>query len=69
MSVTPLLRVSGMTDWSQIVQEHGPLVWRTAYRLLNHEADAADCFQRTFVSASRRAWVSAAISAEAADGA
>src|SRR5437588_7290403 len=51
MSVTPLLRVSDMTDWSQIVQEHGPLVWRTAYRLLNQDADAADCFQRTFVSA------------------
>ncbi len=40
-----------MTDWSQIVGEHGPMVWRTAYRLLGNEADAADCFQRTFVSA------------------
>src|SRR5689334_22597674 len=40
-----------MTDWSSIVQEHGPLVWRTAYRLLNREADAADCFQQTFLSA------------------
>lgn len=40
-----------MTDWSQVVQEHGPLVWRTAHRLLGNEADAADCFQRTFVSA------------------
>jgi RNA polymerase sigma-70 factor (ECF subfamily) len=40
-----------MTDWSQIVEQHGPAVWRVAVRLLNHEADAADCFQRTFVSA------------------
>src|SRR5947209_9205691 len=40
-----------MTDWSEIVQQHGPAVWRTARRLLNNEADAADCFQRTFVSA------------------
>jgi RNA polymerase sigma-70 factor, ECF subfamily len=40
-----------MIDWSQIVHEHGPIVWRTVYRLVNHEADAADCFQRTFVSA------------------
>jgi RNA polymerase sigma-70 factor, ECF subfamily len=40
-----------MTDWSQIVQEHGPIVWRTAHRLLNNEADACDCFQRTFISA------------------
>ena len=40
-----------MTDWPQIVAEHGPMVYRTAYRLLSHDADAADCFQRTFVSA------------------
>ncbi|HEV2948238.1 MAG TPA: sigma factor [Gemmataceae bacterium] len=40
-----------MTDWSQIVEQHGPAVWRTAVRLLRNEADAADCFQRTFVSA------------------
>jgi RNA polymerase sigma-70 factor (ECF subfamily) len=40
-----------MTDWSQIVQHHGPIVWRTAHRLLNNEADACDCFQRTFISA------------------
>jgi RNA polymerase sigma-70 factor, ECF subfamily len=40
-----------MTDWSKIVQEHGPLVWRTAIRLLHRAADADDCFQRTFVSA------------------
>jgi RNA polymerase sigma-70 factor (ECF subfamily) len=40
-----------MTNWSQIVQEHGPVVWRTAHRLLGNEADEADCFQRTFVSA------------------
>jgi RNA polymerase sigma-70 factor, ECF subfamily len=40
-----------MIDWSQIVEQHGPLVWRTSQRLLCHEADAADCFQRTFISA------------------
>src|SRR5437667_17364 len=27
------------------------MVWRTIRRLVRHEADAADCFQRTFVSA------------------
>ncbi len=42
-----------MTDWSRVVREHGPIVWRTAYRILNNEADAADCFQNTFVSAFR----------------
>jgi RNA polymerase sigma-70 factor (ECF subfamily) len=40
-----------MTDWPQIVQQHGPMVWTTLYRLLAHEADAADCFQLTFMSA------------------
>jgi RNA polymerase sigma-70 factor (ECF subfamily) len=40
-----------VVDWSQIVQQHGPLVWRTVYRLLRHDADTADCFQRTFLSA------------------
>ena len=40
-----------MTDWSEVVQQHGPIVWRTVYRLLNNEADASDCFQDTFVSA------------------
>ena len=40
-----------MTDWDAVVREHGPAVWRTACRLLTHEADAADCFQNTFVSA------------------
>src|SRR4029079_1257135 len=40
-----------MTDWASIVAEHGSLVWHTAYRLLNHEADAADCYHRTFLAA------------------
>ena len=40
-----------MTDWSQIVQQHGPIVWRTACRLLTNEADAHDCFQLTFIAA------------------
>ena len=40
-----------MTDWPSIVRDHGPLVWRTAFRLLNRHADAADCFQQTFLAA------------------
>jgi RNA polymerase sigma-70 factor (ECF subfamily) len=40
-----------VTDWPSIVRQHGPLVWKTVYRLLNQEADAADCFQETFVCA------------------
>jgi RNA polymerase sigma-70 factor (ECF subfamily) len=39
-----------MTDWPTILRDHGPLVWRTAYRLLGRHADAEDCFQRTFLA-------------------
>ncbi|HEY2249756.1 MAG TPA: sigma-70 family RNA polymerase sigma factor [Planctomycetaceae bacterium] len=38
-------------DWSQILEAHGRIVWSTVYRLVNDEADAADCFQETFVAA------------------
>lgn len=38
-------------DWQTIVTEYGPLVWRTAYRLLANHADSADCFQETFLAA------------------
>ena len=38
-------------DWKIIVEEHGPLVWQTAQRLLANHADAADCFQETFLTA------------------
>ena len=38
-------------DWQTIVTEYGPLVWRTAYRLLANHADTADCFQDTFLAA------------------
>ena len=38
-------------DWPQVIEQHGAMVWRIVRRLVNHEADAADCFQRTFVSA------------------
>lgn len=40
-----------MTDWDAIVRAHGPFVWRTACRLLARPADAADCFQNTFLAA------------------
>lgn len=40
-----------MTDWPEMVRLHGPLVWRTVYRLVGREADAADCFQEAFVAA------------------
>ena len=40
-----------MTDWRAIVEQFGPIVWKTAYRILGNESDAADCFQETFLSA------------------
>ncbi len=29
-------------DWQAVVEEYGPLVWQTAYRLLGNQADAGD---------------------------
>ncbi|HJT77746.1 MAG TPA: sigma-70 family RNA polymerase sigma factor, partial [Gemmataceae bacterium] len=40
-----------MVPWSEVVQQHGPLVWQTVYQLVRREADAADCFQNTFLAA------------------
>ena len=40
-----------MIDWQAIVRKHGPIVWRTAYRLVGNHTDAADCFQETFTCA------------------
>lgn len=39
-----------MVDWPQIVKDHGPLVWQAVYRIVRQEADAADCFQNTFIA-------------------
>jgi len=38
-------------DWPLVLSKHGPGVWKTVYRLLGNEADAADCFQETFMCA------------------
>ena len=40
-----------VNDWKTVVEGYGPLVWQTAYRLLANSADAADCFQETFLAA------------------
>jgi RNA polymerase sigma-70 factor (ECF subfamily) len=40
-----------MLDWGAILAEHGERVWRTVYRLLDHHADALDCYQETFLAA------------------
>lgn len=38
-------------NWQRIIDDYGPSVWQTAYRLLRNNADAADCFQETLVAA------------------
>jgi RNA polymerase sigma-70 factor (ECF subfamily) len=42
-----------MLDWTALLETYGPLVWKTVWRLVRHDADAADCFQNTFVAAWR----------------
>lgn len=38
-------------DWPGIIEQHGPVVWRTVRKLVPDEHAAADCFQETFVAA------------------
>ncbi len=45
------VRTLEQTNWQDIMDEHGGLVWKVAYRLLGNEADAADCFQDVFLGA------------------
>lgn len=38
-------------NWQSIIKDHGPMVWKAAYRLLGNEADTNDCFQDVFLTA------------------
>ena len=42
-----------MAEWEATVEKYSPLVWRISWRMLGNEADAADCYQETFLSALR----------------
>ena len=44
-----------MTDWRDTMDRYGPIVWRTAYRILNDYTDASDCYQETFLAAVKLA--------------
>lgn len=44
-----------MINWSQFVSEHGPMVYRTAWRILGHVEDTEDVVQETLMEALR-AW-------------
>ncbi len=41
------------TDWTEIVRQHGPGVFRAAWRVLGHEADTEDVVQAVFLEAHR----------------
>jgi RNA polymerase sigma-70 factor, ECF subfamily len=43
-----------VADWQQIIRDHSPEIWKTAYRLVGNREDAADCVQETFLAAMRR---------------
>jgi len=43
-----------MPDGPEIVRTHGPMVWKTVWRLVGtggRDCDAADCFQEVFIAA------------------
>lgn len=40
-----------MVNWPEIVEQYGPCVWRTAYRLLSDREEANECYQETFLGA------------------
>lgn len=40
-----------MPDWSEILAQHGGIVWKTVRRIVGNDHDARDCFQETFVAA------------------
>ncbi len=43
-----------MHNWPEIREEHGPLVWRTVYRILRNHAEALDCLQDVFAEVIAR---------------
>ena len=42
-----------MSDWEEIVSEHGPPTYRSAWRILRQTEDCEDCLQDVFVEAHK----------------
>jgi RNA polymerase sigma factor (sigma-70 family) len=42
-----------VVDWQQIIRDYSPEIWKTVYRLVGDQQDAADCVQETFLAAMR----------------
>jgi RNA polymerase sigma-70 factor, ECF subfamily len=53
VALTPIGN-AGMHDWLEIREQHGPLVWRTVYRILRDHAEALDCLQDVFAEVIAR---------------
>jgi DNA-directed RNA polymerase specialized sigma24 family protein len=43
-----------MSDWQELRERYGPLVWTTVYRVLGNLDEAQDCFQDVFVEVIER---------------
>src|SRR4051812_5107173 len=41
--------------FAALLRRHGPMVWGICKRLVNHQQDAEDCFQATFLVLCRKA--------------
>jgi RNA polymerase sigma-70 factor (ECF subfamily) len=42
-----------VSNWNQIVHEHGPMVFRSIWRILGHAADTEDVCQEVFLEAHK----------------
>lgn len=46
-------RSTGSQEWDQMVRDHGPMVFRTSWRIVGNAADAEDVTQEVFLEAHR----------------
>ena len=66
-----------MSNWTEIVREHGPMAYATAWRILGHAQDAEDAVQDALMETLRRfqsgsaenwgGWIRTAVTCRAID--